>query len=278
MSNLDVGMKCVKYMLFTTNFMFVMIGFLLISIGSTIAGIYGDFDMFLEGHFFSPSSLLVAIGVIIFFVSLFGCIGAVKESTCLVNIYAVFLSLILILEISAAIAAYSMRNNMFTYIEKNMNESITDYPNNPQIMEQWDILQYNFECCGVRQPEDWDFMKNYTQPINVDTIPVKIWEGPKTCCVEKECNNIYSDGCLGRLHYIVSECAYLVGTGAICVAIVQFLGIVFANMLAKSIRRIKTEEEVKRQENRQRLYAQLAMAGKDDKPTPVLYTPTSSDC
>lgn len=49
-------------------------------------------------------------------------------------------------------------------------------------------------------------------------------------------------------------------------------------MLAKSIRRIKTETEMRRQQTRQQLYAQLANAGKDDKPTPVMYTPTSSDC
>lgn len=41
-------------------------------------------------------------------------------------------------------------------------------------------------------------------------------------------------------------------------------------MLAKSIRRLKTEQEIKRQESRQRLYAQLAR-GNEDKPTPVLY-------
>lgn len=63
-----------------------MIGFLLISVGSTVGAIYGEFDIFMESHFFRPSALLVAIGVIIFFVSLFGCLGAVKESVFLVNI------------------------------------------------------------------------------------------------------------------------------------------------------------------------------------------------
>lgn len=62
-----------------------MIGFLLISIGTTIEAIYRDFEVFMESHFFSPAVLCVAIGVIIFFVALFGCLGALKESTCLVN-------------------------------------------------------------------------------------------------------------------------------------------------------------------------------------------------
>jgi CD63 antigen len=49
---IDVGMKCIKYMLFVANFMFVMIGFLLISIGSTIKAIYGDFEVFMAQHYF----------------------------------------------------------------------------------------------------------------------------------------------------------------------------------------------------------------------------------
>ena len=51
----------------------------------------------------------------------------------------------------------------------------------------------------------------------------------------------------------------------------QTLGIIFARMLAKSIRHTKTEREVKRQESRQRLYAQMARE-KDQKPTPVMYS------
>lgn len=63
-----------------------MIAFLLISIGSTVGALYSGFDIFMEDHFFSPSALLIAIGIIILFVSVFGCIGAIKESVCLVKL------------------------------------------------------------------------------------------------------------------------------------------------------------------------------------------------
>lgn len=62
-----------------------MIGVLLISIGTTIRTIYSDFEIFMESHYFSPAALLVAIGVIIFFVATFGCVGAMRSSTCLIN-------------------------------------------------------------------------------------------------------------------------------------------------------------------------------------------------
>lgn len=63
-----------------------MIGILLISIGTTIRTIYSDFEIFMESHYFSPAALMVAIGIIIFFVATFGCIGAMKGSVCLINL------------------------------------------------------------------------------------------------------------------------------------------------------------------------------------------------
>ncbi|GJQ71401.1 hypothetical protein Trydic_g11128 [Trypoxylus dichotomus] len=261
-SDLDVGMKCVKYMLFITNFMFVMIGFLLISIGTTITFIYNDFELFIADHYFSPSALLVAVGVIIFFVSLFGCVGAIKGSTCLVNIYGVFLILLLILEVSAAIAAYAMRGTVSDYIKAAMKDTMGHYFDRRYVQEAWDALQCRLRCCGIFSHLDWEFKNS---PFN-DTL------SPDSCFNSH--GERFQPGCYQQLVYTVSESALLVGTAAICVAFVQALGIIFAFMLAKSIRRIKTDEERKRQENRARLYEQLAR-GNDEKPTPVLYTAAS---
>lgn len=45
-------------------------------------------------------------------------------------------------------------------------------------------------------------------------------------------------------------------------------------MLAKAIRRLKTENERERQEANQRFYAQLALEKEVEKPSQKLYTPT----
>lgn len=63
---------------------------LIISVGTTIYAIYHDVSFFLEDYFFSPATFIIVIGVMMLFVSLFGCIGALKESTCLVNIVSIF--------------------------------------------------------------------------------------------------------------------------------------------------------------------------------------------
>lgn len=259
-SDLDVGMKCVKYMLFITNLMFVMIGFLLISIGTAITYLYNDFDFFIADHYFSPAALLIAVGIIIFFVSLFGCAGAIKGSVCMVNVYGIFLILLLILEVSAAIAGFAMRGSVERYIETAMWSTMDDFFHDTYVTNAWNSLQCRLQCCGVDSYYDWATFEN--SPYN-ETV------SPESCYSYS--GERFPSGCFNRLATIISESALLVATAAICVAVVQALGILFAFMLSKSIRRIKSAEERKRQENRARLYEQLAR-GNDEKPTPVIYT------
>ena len=59
---------------------------MIISIGMTIKAIYSDFELFIDDHFMSPPTLMVAIGILLLFVSSFGCVGAIKESTMLINV------------------------------------------------------------------------------------------------------------------------------------------------------------------------------------------------
>ncbi|KAJ8935318.1 hypothetical protein NQ314_012885 [Rhamnusium bicolor] len=277
-AELKVGMKCVKYMLFVANFMFVMVGFLLISIGSTIKAIYWDFDDFMADHYYSASKLAIAIGVIIFFVALFGCVGALKESVCLINTYAFFLFCVLILEISVSITAYIMRANLDATIEMKMNEAMYYY--NTYTQYTWNATQYNLRCCGVQGPMDWyPFGEEYglTKVVADDDI---VYFVPDTCCFNENCksvDSIYAYGCLEKITYIVSECALLLAVGALCVSFIQLLGIIFSHLLARSIRRLKTQITVEQMERRQHIYEQLAKAGNNEKVSPVLYTPTSSE-
>lgn len=82
--------------------------------------------------------------------------------------------------------------------------------------------------------------------------------------------------CPGGRLYSGMRRPHLHGSVMISLDWFQFLGIVFSHMLAKAIRRIKTQGLVEQLQSRQQLYEQLAR-GQDEKVTPVLYTPASSD-
>ncbi|XP_066247662.1 CD63 antigen-like [Euwallacea similis] len=281
---LDMGMKCIKYMLCVSNLMFVIVGILLISIGYTVKAIYHNFDDFLEDHYYHPSSLAIVIGFFIFGIAFLGCVGALKESTFIVNTYAFFLTLVLILQISASIAAYAMRSNIYNTISRNMHDAMINYDREYNAFA-WNSTQYNLQCCGIEKNTDWNDSLSYINNSYYELVPVNVNGSfgiiyvPLSCFrneTDRSYENVYPTGCLPRLSYIVSQCALLLGVGALCVAFIQVLGIIFASMLATSIRKVKTQRLVETEQRRRHFYNQMVKNSQPRK-SPELYTPTNTD-
>ncbi|KAF2899054.1 hypothetical protein ILUMI_07122 [Ignelater luminosus] len=250
-----MGMKCIQFMLFVVNFMFVIVGTLLLTLASTILLAYSDLETFIEIHYFQPAQILVAVGVIIILVSFFGCIAAIKQSTLLVNVYALFLLLLLILEISAAITTFIASDAIYNIIDENMNKTMMDYTHSHHAKIAWDFTQDRLHCCGIHSALNW-------APLNVDGPEItdlhnNLYTVPHSCCKDWRCEEVHYFGCLN----VVTD--YVVGIGLILIYITitvefaQCLGLIFACMLSKTIRRVKTQEEMERQQFRHTFYNQL---------------------
>ncbi|KAL9706015.1 hypothetical protein quinque_009533 [Culex quinquefasciatus] len=254
-SDLNTGMRCVKYMIFVINFMFLLTAILLVTVGSAIGTIFGDFDTFIDSHFSSPAQLLVAIGFIMMFVSIFGCVGAVRESTAMINIYGVLLALVFVLEVAAAISAFALRGQVTEMVRRTINQSMVSYNSNHYVAKSVDFMQSALECCGVESYQDWRFfLENDTFATNgTDTAPLVV---PDSCCQKPTFGEMcqpFEYGCLSRMEWVVSQSAALVATGATTVAFVQILGSICAFMLARTIRRTKSLRAARRWQLQQSL-------------------------
>lgn len=247
--NLNSGMKCIKYMLLIINFMFLLTSVLLILVGTTIQTVFGDFKEFIDDYFFSPPTLLVAVGCILMIVATFGCFGALRESTLLINIYGLLLLLIFVLEIGAAIAAFALEGKIKAMLMRTMNDSIYMYKTNNNVAAAVDFMQEGLQCCGVSGIEDWENILESNQ--NDTTVPVSCCPDYKTG--SESCEFPYMNGCYPRMVYIIYQSAMLIATGASTVAFVQLLGVVCAFMLAKTIRRTKSLREARRWQLQQSL-------------------------
>ncbi|KAF5307887.1 hypothetical protein FQR65_LT06454 [Abscondita terminalis] len=231
----------------------VIIGVLLILMGDSIVEIYNDLDIFIESHYFSPALFSISIGSIILLVSLFGCIGALMRSTMAVNIYTLFMCILLILEIAAAITAFVKRQDIETLINTSMYHSMNFYKNDTDYAESWNYIQYQFSCCGVHNFTDWTIHKIDEANIVIGSEVVGL---PKSCCANRECIAAFGRGCLDYITTVISASGFLLGIGALSVSIVQIMGIVFGTMLVKTIRQVKSREEMIRQQ-RNMLYDQI---------------------
>ncbi|XP_018802672.1 PREDICTED: CD63 antigen [Bactrocera latifrons] len=287
---LNSGMRCAKFMLVIVSFMFALTAVLLIMVGSTIQAIFGDFSQFIDGHFFSPPALLIAIGFILLLVATLGAYGAVKESVMLINLYGVSLFLVFILEVAAAIAAFVMQTQVHGMLMRTMNDSLIHYNENEYVQMGVDFMQETLGCCGVNSPLDW-------KPPNSTNAEIEV---PASCCDETSIDDInycirsYDSGCLARMDFIISQSTMLIATGATTVAFVQLLGVLCAFMLAKTLRRNKSIREARRWQLQQSLgvlisggkvvpptispingYTQLERAERYMEHDPVTYTPSS---
>ncbi|XP_055851813.1 CD63 antigen [Episyrphus balteatus] len=262
---LNSSMKCAKYMLLIISFMFAITAILLILVGETIQTIFGDFRQFLDDYYLSPPTLLIATGFLMFAVAILGSYGAIKESVLIINLYGVSLFVVFILEVAAAIAAFVLQSDVHVMLVRTMNESMHQYESNLYLQNGVDFMQSGLQCCGIYGPMDW-------KPVLEDNINNNLTNDiyvPPSCCYEpvsiNDCSEKYESGCLGRMHFIISQSAMLIATGASTVAFVQLLGSICAFMLAKTLRRNKSIREARRWQLQQTLGALIASS----KPMPI---------
>nr|XP_054773385.1 tetraspanin-12-like [Lytechinus pictus] len=79
---------CTKYSLFFANFIFWLAGVGLIAIGVWAwldKGFFGNVGTFVTSWYLDPVLWFALVGVIIFFMATFGCIGALRENICLLK-------------------------------------------------------------------------------------------------------------------------------------------------------------------------------------------------
>merc|ERR1739838_123585 len=119
-SNMNAGMRMVKYLLFAFNFIFVIFGFVLIGVGAVVEILYREV-VSISSNAISVAPILMVV------IAFFGCCGAYKESYCMVTCFSVLLTLIFILELTATLSAYILRSNVEHYITDSFNTTVMNY-------------------------------------------------------------------------------------------------------------------------------------------------------
>ncbi|XP_062871075.1 CD63 antigen [Trichomycterus rosablanca] len=229
---LDGGMKCVKFLLFFFNFIFWLCGLALIVVGILALTSIKSIPA-LSGS--SAPVVIIVVGVVIFFIAFFGCCGAWKENHCMVSTFAVLLSIIILVEIGTAIAAYIYKDKLPKLVDEGLMPMIRDYNTNKEFQAEVDNLQKELHCCGLKNSTDW---KNYT----TDSITV-----PDSCCrnITKNCGvkamndntKIYTQGCSSVIEEALRKNIIWVGIAVLVIAFIEIMGVVFACVLMRGLRK-----------------------------------------
>ncbi|KAK3519374.1 hypothetical protein QTP70_026865 [Hemibagrus guttatus] len=228
---MEGGMKCVKFLLFFFNFIFWLCGLALI-----IVGILAQNNISMVKQVASNTTpiVIIVLGAVIFFIAFFGCCGAWKENYCMVTTFVVLLSLIIIIEIGIAIAAYVLRTKLTDVVEDSLKETFKNYTN-PEIRKEVDNMQTELKCCGVVNSSDWVNFK-----ADKNSVPDSCCKNVTTNCgngAMKNSSIIYIEGCGPALEKFLKQNILWIGVAALVIAFIEILGVVFACTLMSGIRK-----------------------------------------
>lgn len=106
--SLGCGLQTMKYFLFAVNLIFFFVGIGLIGAGIFVATEVGSFKDAFEGGNFNFAIAIpvvgITLGLFVLIGSFMGCLGALKENTCMIKTFMFFLVIVLLAEIGVATA------------------------------------------------------------------------------------------------------------------------------------------------------------------------------
>lgn len=153
---LECGMSFVKYTIFIINVIFFLLGGAMLGVG-----IYLMINMTIYEDTFEDKSILVGfpassigLGAFILIGSALGSFGAIRENTCFIKLYLLFIIFVMLIEMAIAglLIAYATDDGLKNILDNHMKAPINECKGkNPQTEKdcKWlSVLQSRLDCCG----------------------------------------------------------------------------------------------------------------------------------
>ncbi|XP_054156117.1 tetraspanin-5-like isoform X2 [Oppia nitens] len=249
---------CLKYLIFGSNVIFWLTGLLVCVVGVwawTEKEVFNNLTR-ITNIALDPAFIMICVGCLAFTIGFTGCVGALRENTCLLAGYAIFLAILLLLELTTGILGFIFKDWIKTQAATGFQAFIVYYRDDPDRQNLVDWVQDQWlGCCGVDGPKDWD--QNIY--FNCSSAAVGSREAcgvPFSCCRpvpnevirNKQCGydvrkhefkysktNVYEIGCLMAAEEwfqrnLLSVLLFMLG-----LSFTQILGICFAQNLRADI-------------------------------------------
>uniref|UniRef100_A0A0A1WDB6 Tetraspanin n=1 Tax=Zeugodacus cucurbitae TaxID=28588 RepID=A0A0A1WDB6_ZEUCU len=206
---MDCGTSTAKYVLFAFNTVVVIIGLLGIVFGALILNSIGVVEV--NGQVGFPVQailpiLLITLGSVVVFIAFLGCCGAIRESVCMTMCYAVFLLVLLIIQLAIVVLLWANKEKFNAAMGEVIDKAWDERRREPAVFE---AIQQSLKCCGKSGITDY--------VLSVEAPPA-------SCCEHNDCLNplnIYG-GCRSKFQEFMSfstDTAKYVGLGLIVVEV-----------------------------------------------------------
>ncbi|KAI8922038.1 Tetraspanin family-domain-containing protein [Powellomyces hirtus] len=205
------GFMFIKNLLLFINFLSLLAGIIMIG-ASIYLGTSGGGSGGLINLGGTVATAGIVIGVIVTIVSFLGCFGAANEKGMLLKTYFALLIILVILEISVGIAAYSKR----TDIEGSLGQAWGSAYNANTTASHRALMnvEMTFQCCGYSIVDG----KHYLQ-------------------VPEDCVTLFgfTDACADAVKGNLSGSLGAIGGAGVVIGVIELIGLIFSAILFRKI-------------------------------------------
>lgn len=153
-------LKCIKYTLFVFNFIFWLVGCLLLAVGIWALVDPGPFREYASGYEWQASILLYAmmtIGSIMTITGFLGCCGAIRESRCPLILFFVLLFVINAIFVTVGLYLMFQRDKVSEWlppperekISKDLYAKINSIAQDETAITYMEAIHLRYKCCGA---------------------------------------------------------------------------------------------------------------------------------
>ncbi|KYM78525.1 Tetraspanin-17 [Atta colombica] len=188
-----------------------------------------------------PDTIYSVAGTVTFIIGFTGCVGALRENTCLLAAYAIFLALLLLMEMTVGVLGFIFKDWIKSQATGGFQAFIIHYREDPDqqnlidwIQEDWAIEIIKNKQCGydVRKPSYWRNFESLSSSKYPCVLLFKLFLFIPNFEVAKV---IYEKGCIQAGEEWIERNLLAIASGAVGTAFTQILGICFAQNLRADI-------------------------------------------
>ncbi|XP_042859216.1 tetraspanin-3-like [Penaeus japonicus] len=217
-----------RYALFVLNFVVFGVGVATIVLASIFLYKNHEYSALLASGIFTLPICILIVGICILLLGFFGCCGALKENSCMLNTYAAILLLLLVAEVVFAILLFVYTEETEAFLNKSMKEVFKNYGKEDQALtNSLDAAQQELHCCGVDGYQDWSLPEFYNSSDG---------SVAKGCCIKETigCNMglanaseeiaakfIYTQGCYQAIKEDVENVVVALGVTTLILGLIQ---------------------------------------------------------
>ncbi|KAM7537559.1 hypothetical protein Aperf_G00000074924 [Anoplocephala perfoliata] len=151
---LSCATKTLRILTVIFNSIFFLCGLALIGFSSYLLYSMNTTFPDLKVHESGVVIAFLVIGIIVCVLSFLGCCGALRKSVCMLTTFAVFISIILILDIVVIVLGFIQKDKIHEFVTKFLEKALEKAKTgNSTIM---DNVQSIFMCCGVNGTSDYN--------------------------------------------------------------------------------------------------------------------------